>query len=194
MGSNRQDGQVADAAVSPARNRARISERQANLVKLQTVGLDFLDTAPVRVHRTRVIRAPLPAVFEAVAGDPAGWARWCPGFTPASQWTSPPPHTVGSVRTMYAFGAVIVERVLRWNDDARWTFVIDETSKPAFDAFLEDWQFERVGGTSTRVTWSMAAEGESPNALMKARLQIQLTIMMFLAARRLEKLLRPSAA
>jgi len=161
-------------------------------VKLQAVGLDFLASAPVRVHRTRVIRAPLPAVFQAVAGDPAGWAKWCPGFTSASQWTSPAPHTVGSVRTMYAFGATIVERVLRWDDDARWTFRIDETSKPAFTAFLEDWQFARAGGTSTRVTWSMAAEGEHPSILLKTRLQIQLTIMMFLASRRLEKLLRPN--
>ena len=161
---------------------------------LKTVGPEFLDSAPVRVRRTTVIHAPLHDVFMTVAGDPSSWGQWCPGFSRESRWTSPPPHGVGSERTMHAFGSDIVEEILIWDEDSRWTFRIKESGMGAFNAFAEDWQFETVTPSSTRATWSMAADGSMPRLIIKAWLAIQIAIMMRISSRRLEKLLRGDSA
>jgi hypothetical protein len=162
--------------------------------KLKAVGTDFLDSAPVRVQRSAVINAPLHDVFMTVAADPSSWGEWCPGFSTASRWTSTPPHGVGSERTMHAFGSDIVEEILVWDEDSRWTFRIKESGMGAFSAFAEDWKFDTVTPTSTRATWSMAADGAMPKPILKAWLTIQLAIMMPISSRRLEKLLRGNSA
>ncbi|MET0319067.1 MAG: SRPBCC family protein [Rhodococcus fascians] len=157
--------------------------------RLKSVGPDFLDSASVRVRRHGVIAAPLHDVYTTVAANPSSWGRWCPGFSTESRWTSPPPHGVGSERTMRAFGSDIVEKILIWDEDRRWAFRIAESGMGAFSAFAEDWTFEAVTPTSTRVTWSMAADGPMPTPILKAWLSIQIAVMMRISTKRIEKLL-----
>lgn len=161
---------------------------------LKSVGPDFIDSAPVRVQRSSVINAPLGEVFATVAADPSSWGQWCPGFSTSSRWTSSPPYGVGSERTMHAFGSDIVEEILIWDENRRWTFRIKESGMGAFSAFAEDWRFETVTPTSTRATWSMAADSPMPKPILKAWLSIQIVVMMQVASRRLEKLLRGNSA
>ena len=82
--------------------------------ELAAVELDFIDRASIRVHRRGVVHAPVGAVFTAIASDPSGWGRWLPAFSTASKWVSPPPHGVGSQRTMRALGSSFEETVLAW--------------------------------------------------------------------------------
>src|SRR5262245_8866342 len=123
---------------------------------LRQVDAEFLTNAPVRVSVTAVVDAHPADVFKVVATDPSGWARWCPGFSAASRWTSAPPYGVGSQRSMRAFGTTFDETILVWEDNRRWAFRIDAAGTPLVTAAAEEWQFEPLGPGQTRLTWTMA--------------------------------------
>jgi hypothetical protein len=126
---------------------------------LEPVPASFFDTAPTIVTRSALIAAPRERVFDLIAGDPAGWGDWFPGFTHASRWETPAPHGVGSVRTVSAFATTYRETVLVWDEGERWAFRVDEMSSrvpiPLFAAYGEDYRLADEGA-STRLTWTIA--------------------------------------
>jgi hypothetical protein len=90
--------------------------------QLSAVDVDFIDSAPIRILRTGVVRGPAEAVFNAIACDPNGYALWFPGFSTASNWISAPPHGVGSQRRMQVLGASFEETILTWKANEEFTF------------------------------------------------------------------------
>jgi len=154
--------------------------------------LDFLDTAPIRLHRSAIVGVTKDRLFAVVAEQPAEWGHWCPGFTTASRWTTSGPPAVGSKRTMRAFGTDFRETVLAFDEGARFTFRVDESKVPVLRPFalVEDWTFESVEDSATpktRVTWSMAADSVLPAAVMGSFLKGFQTVLMKGAVRRLER-------
>jgi hypothetical protein len=123
--------------------------------ELERVDLTFFDTAPRLVVHHVHVAAPRDRVFATVAEDPSGWGRWFPGFRDDGRWETPPPHGVGSVRTVRAFRARYRETILAWDEGVRWAFRIDEASVPGFRAFAEDYRFADEG-TGTRLSWIVA--------------------------------------
>jgi Polyketide cyclase / dehydrase and lipid transport len=153
--------------------------------ELAAVEVDFIDRALIRVHRSGVVRAPVGAVFTAIASDPSGWGRWLPGFSTASKWVSEPPHGVGSRRTMRAFGSSFEETVLAWNVNEEFAFRVDVCSLPAVRGLAERWRMRAVGSGSTELTWSLAVDSPGPLPVMRAFYLLVTRVMMGIAARRL---------
>ncbi len=46
----------------------------------ETVGLDYLETAPLRLFASVNVNRPPSEVFTALAHDPANWGEFFPGF------------------------------------------------------------------------------------------------------------------
>jgi hypothetical protein len=122
---------------------------------LERVALAFFDEAPMVIRSDVFIAAPRADVFAAIAGDPAGWGEWFPGFTSDGRWETPPPHGVGSVRAVRAFRTDYRETILAWDADKRWAFRVDRTSAPMFSAFAEDYRLTDEGD-GTRLAWTVA--------------------------------------
>jgi hypothetical protein len=130
---------------------------------LHVVGLEFLETAPVR-HTTReLVPRPPEAVFAAIAEDPAGWGSWYPGFSHQGRYLTPPPHGAGAVREVTMSGVRFREQILVWDAPRRWAFVVDQASLPFARAFVEDYQVqpERDGAI---VEWTLAMD---PHPLLR---------------------------
>ena len=119
--------------------------------------MSFFDNAPQVVRRYAHVAAARERVFAAVATDPAGWGRWFPGFSDDGHWETPPPHGVGSVRSVRSFGVRFSETILAWDDNERWAFRVDRASFPLAKAFAEDYRFSD-DGSGTMVSWTVAMD------------------------------------
>jgi hypothetical protein len=159
---------------------------------LAPVEMDFLDSAPIRVQRTMVVRCSPADVFSLVARDPSSWGQWCPGFTTESDWLTAPPHGVGSRRAMRAFGRVFDETILAWEPDTQFAFRVDRGPGASTRAFIEDWKLAAVDGDAraTRATWTMGVDSTSPSVFVRLQMAVQQAVMMRLAKGRMEKVIR----
>lgn len=148
---------------------------------LQPVDLTFFDDAPVVVRRQARVEAPRDRVFALVATDPAGWGRWFPGFSDDGRWETPPPHGVGSVRTVRAFGVRYRETLLAWDDGERFAFRIDQSSAPMAKAFAEDYRVADEG-SGTMLSWTIAMVPGSALRLCRPLLPVGFGLMLRRAA------------
>lgn len=130
---------------------------------LESVELPFFADAPTVVRTQGFIAASRSDVFAHIAGDPAGWGDWFPGFSKDGKWESPAPYGVGSVRTVRAFRVRYRETILAWDTNERWAFRVDETDSGMFAAFAEDYRLSDEG-SGTRLSWTVAFR---PRAAMR---------------------------
>jgi Polyketide cyclase / dehydrase and lipid transport len=130
---------------------------------LRPVGLDFFESAPHRYVTTAQIGHPVDAVFAALADDPAGWAKWFPGFSDKSKWLTPAPHGVGSQREMVMRGQSITETIIAWDASTRWSYFIARATMPGIRVFAEDYALKPVDG-GTELTWTVALDALGPVA------------------------------
>ncbi len=122
---------------------------------LEPVEESFFRDAPVILTNHNFLAAARPAVFASISGDPAGWGDWFPGFSHKGRWETPPPHGIGSVRSVDAYRSQYRETILAWDADQRWAFRVDSTSSPLFDAFAEDYRVTDAGA-GTLLSWTVA--------------------------------------
>jgi hypothetical protein len=155
--------------------------------QLSAVEVDFIDGAPIRILRSGVVHAPVDAVFNAIACHPNGYARWFPGFSTASTWTSNPPHGVGSQRHMQALGSSFEETVLAWKADEEFAFRADAFPFPGHAAFAERWRMRAVDDDSTELSWVVAIEPTRLAPVVHGIWLLVTRMMMRLAARGLSK-------
>jgi len=130
---------------------------------LRPVGLDFFESASHRYVTTAQIAQPVDAVFAALAGDPAEWSKWFPGFSDKSKWVTPAPFGVGSQREMVMRGQPILETVIAWDASTRWSYFIAHAMMPGIRAFAEDYALKPVDG-GTELTWTLALDALGPVA------------------------------
>jgi hypothetical protein len=123
-----------------------------------TVDASFLDTAPVRTQLEFPFTASPAEVFGAIAGDPAGWGAWFPGFGTDGHYTTPAPHGVGSVREVSVGGARMVDTIIAWEDGRRWAFCVSEGPLPGTRSLAEDYVMRPGADGGTLLTWTIAVE------------------------------------
>ncbi|WAZ19691.1 SRPBCC family protein [Streptomyces cinnabarinus] len=127
------------------------------LRRLRHEGLDFVETAPVRLVFTRELSAPPDAVFHALAEDVPGWTRWFAAVTRAEPVEEPWPgrriHLRGGVR--FEESVLVAER------PEVYAYRVDATNAPGPRALVEEWRLAPAG-TGTRVRWTFAADGPAP--------------------------------
>lgn len=124
---------------------------------LQPVDESFFDTA--RGRYVGVIDAAVPAAqvwADLTRDDTLLWCR----ATSRVTWTSPRPFGVGTTRTVrLPLGLLAVdERYFRWEEGRRKSFCVERASLPLFRRFAEDYVIEETSPTTSRLTWTIAAE------------------------------------
>lgn len=112
----------------------------------------FFDRAPARVVLHQDVPASADALFASFA-DAAAWKAWL-GID--VEWTSPPgPDATRIVRTV---GAEIHERFFLWEPGQGVAFFFELSPLP-IRAFAEDYRITPTGPTSSRLTWTIAIDG-----------------------------------
>lgn len=130
----------------------------------RAVGEDVFDDAATLVHREQAIGAPADVVFASLC-RPEDWRRWA-GLE--VNWTSDPPHGVGSTRTARptslplpgAVGAVR-ERFFLWDEGRRFAFHVERSPLP-IPVFAEDYLVEEVADGRSVLRWTLALDGGPP--------------------------------
>ncbi|MDH6622763.1 uncharacterized protein YndB with AHSA1/START domain [Streptomyces sp. LBL] len=121
--------------------------------QLLPVGLEFVETAPVRLAFTREISASPEVVFRALAEDVPGWAEW---FTAVK--LARPLHDGARREIRLKGGTRFLETVLAAKEPEVYAYRVDVTNAPGARALVEEWRLVPVG-TGTRVRWTLAADG-----------------------------------
>ena len=119
------------------------------------VGLDYLDTAPVRA----AVRQSLPVSAETVFAafeEPDFWTSWI-GPIDEVVWTSPKPYGVGTTRDVVGRGARISEEFIAWQPPRRIAFFFTEGENPLFAALAEEYTLE-PRGERCELVWRYAFE------------------------------------
>jgi len=121
--------------------------------RLRPVGLDFVDTAPVRLVFAQEISAPPEAVFHALNDDVPGWAEWFAAVKQAR------PIDDGAGRDIRLVGGGrFRETVIAAKEAEVYAYRVDVTNAPGARALAEEWRLIPAG-TGTRVRWTFGADG-----------------------------------
>lgn len=133
------------------------------MIDYEKVGLEFLDTAPVRFELRATLNKTPAALFELFEGtDSWGWAGIV-GVT----WHGEPPFDSTISRTIEVKRqARVLEQFLLWEQDRRMAFRFEKGDIPVFAAFAEDYQVEAMGPTKSQLVWRIGMQLRGPWALL----------------------------
>ncbi|WP_181807918.1 SRPBCC family protein [Streptomyces shenzhenensis] len=128
--------------------------------RLRPVGLDFVETAPVRLVFAREMSAPPERVFHALNDDVPGWAEWFAAVTRAESVDD------GAGRDIrLKGGGRFRETVIAAKEAEVYAYRVDLTNAPGAHAIAEEWRLVPSGG-GTRVHWTFAVDGTAPFRLV----------------------------
>lgn len=126
--------------------------------QLRGVGLDFVESAPVRLVFAGEVSASPEDVYRALAEETAHWPRWFSAVTFARP-------TEQGREVHLRGGTKFMETVMAAEPSKRYAYRVDLSNAPGVRAMLEDWRI-RPTGTATRVQWTMAVDGPAPLRLV----------------------------
>ncbi|MGW8883858.1 SRPBCC family protein [Streptomyces sp. NPDC055749] len=124
--------------------------------RLRSVGLDFVDSAPLRLVFASEVSAPVDVVYRALAEEVESWPAWFTSVTRARPLAGADGGAGREVRLKG--GTVFRETILAKEPGERYAYRVDETNAPGMSALLEEWRLTPAG-TGTRVQWTFATDG-----------------------------------
>ncbi|MGW7258326.1 SRPBCC family protein [Streptomyces sp. NPDC054834] len=126
--------------------------------RLRPVGIDFTETAPVRLVFAREMAAAPETVFRALAEDVPGWQQWFSAVASARP-------AEGGREIRLRGGIRFEESVLLAKAPEVYAYRVDVTNVPGARAWAEEWRLAPAG-TGTRVRMSFALDGTAPFRLV----------------------------
>ncbi|MFE2066306.1 SRPBCC family protein [Streptomyces sp. NPDC059467] len=124
--------------------------------RLRPVGLDFVETAPVRLVFAQEMSAPPELVFHALNDDVPGWAEWFAAVTHAESVDD------GAGRAIrLKGGGRFRETIIAAKEAEVYAYRVDLTNAPGAHAIAEEWRLV-PSGSGTRVQWTFAVDGSAP--------------------------------
>lgn len=125
--------------------------------------LDWVSDAPIRVTKTKVVNAPVEAVWTVIS-DHQSWSEWFGGVSKVEPLDSA--DRVGGHRRVYLPGMAVEEEFLAWEPETRFAFTLTHASRGLLKSGVEDVQL-RANGDATTVTYTQAFEPAGPAFLSK---------------------------
>ncbi|MFJ9711762.1 SRPBCC family protein [Streptomyces sp. NPDC101234] len=124
--------------------------------RLRPVGLDFVETAPVRLVFAQEMSAPPERVFHALNDDVPGWAEWFAAVTHAESVDD------GAGRAIrLKGGGRFRETIIAAKEAEVYAYRVDLTNAPGAHAIAEEWRLV-PSGSGTGVQWTFAVDGSAP--------------------------------
>lgn len=126
--------------------------------KLREETLAFVDTAPLRISESALVRESPARVFGAFA-EQAAWPTWFPLMRRCA-WVDPKETGLGATREVFLVGlGTFREKFIAWEAERRFAFTITESSSPFAHAVCEDFRFQPAeDGRYTHIDWTLAAD------------------------------------
>jgi hypothetical protein len=159
----------------------------------RAVTLDDIAGAPVVLQADHPIAASRQAVWDLLAGDPARWGDFAPGFDHSGVWTKETPTGVGAIRRVKVGGLTFHDEILANDPGARWGFRVESAALPVAKALVEDWVLEDAPGGCV-LHWRAGVWPHGPAALNKPLLKPALLTFAKLLVRGVEKAARGADA
>jgi carbon monoxide dehydrogenase subunit G len=132
----------------------------------EKVGLDFIDSAPLRFSNSVELAVTPDQLWEVLA-DAEAWPRWASVITNVT-WSTPEPHGVGTTRTVDMRGGMVgAEEFLVWEPGTRMAFRFNESSTKAVAAFAERYDIVPTA-QGCRLTWTLAQRLAGPSRFTAA--------------------------
>ena len=140
------------------------------------VGLEFLETAPVRLSFAGTLRAAPGVVFDAVARDVEGLPRWY-GAVAAAEYGGVGAAEYGGVgsgtevgvgtkrRVRLVGGVAFHEEIIAWDAPGHYAYRIERTNVPGIRAMAERWAVVETS-RGTRLVWTIALDAVAGVAAM----------------------------
>ncbi|GAA1917412.1 SRPBCC family protein [Streptomyces durmitorensis] len=123
------------------------------------MGLEFVESAPLRLVFAREVSAPPETVYRALADDMTGWPEW---FTAVTLCRPVDGADGGKGREVRLKGGTRFRETIVATDVAeRYAYRADESNAPGLRALVEEWRLTPAG-TGTLVQWTFAADGAAP--------------------------------
>lgn len=132
--------------------------------------LEWNDTAPVRIVRTRRIAATPDLVWKHIA-DHESWTEWFDSLKEVVP--GDPAEGVGGTRRVVAGPLTVDEEFLAWEPGERFAFTVVSSSGPGMRSMNEDVRLTPAGDSATTVTYTMALDpvaGKVTGPLLKRAL------------------------
>ncbi|MFJ6698986.1 SRPBCC family protein [Streptomyces sp. NPDC091272] len=126
--------------------------------QLRGVGLEFAESAPLRLVFAAEVGAPPEEVYRALAEETAEWPRWFSAVTFARP-------TEQGREVHLRGGTKFMETVVAAEPSRLYAYRIDLCNAPGVRAMLEEWRIWPTGA-ATRVQWTMAVDGPAPLRLL----------------------------
>lgn len=149
----------------------------------ERVDADFVESAPFVFSNSVSIPA-TPRVLFGILEEADAWPKWARVITRV-EWTSPPPHGVGTTRTVHMLGGLVgEEEFLAWEPERHIAFRFNACSTKAIKAFVETYDIAPTND-GCRLTWTLAMKGTAPTTLSIA---VARPVMNFMFRRYLRNL------
>lgn len=136
------------------------------MATFRQVTLEDIHSAPVQVHVDYPINASRQAVWDLLAGDPARWGDFCPGFDHSGHWVKETPDGVGAVRKVHVGKLTFEDTILANDPGTRWGFRVETASLALAKALAEDYVLEDSPGGCT-LRWTVGVWPHGPAVLSR---------------------------
>lgn len=126
-----------------------------NFLEFRAVGMDYVDSAPVRYIVSAEIALPRQLVWNYFA-DASSWCHWFPHVNKA-WYEGEQPYGVGSIRMSDVAGVIHEETMVAWDEPVCWAYAINRATEQLSAAQIEVTEFEE-SEAGTKIIWTLACE------------------------------------
>src|ERR1700712_1660695 len=163
------------------------------MATFQPFALNDIPGAPVHLHADHQINASRQAVWDLLAGDPARWGDFCPGFDHSGHWTKETSDGVGAFRQVRVGKLTFVDEILANDPGKRWGFRVESAALPLAKALAEDYVLEDAPGGCV-LHWSAGVWPHGPAALARPLLTPALNTFARMLVKGVEKAAQANTA
>ncbi|GAA3717438.1 SRPBCC family protein [Streptomyces tremellae] len=150
--------------------------------RIRPVGLEFVESARVRLVFGAELGVPPEAVYRELADRTEDWPEWFAGVAAVAR-------TPDGRQVRLAGGGQTWESVLAARPPARYAYRTDRTDIPGASALVEEWRLWAADG-GTRVRWTVATDGPAVYRALVRLARPALARTFLISMRALERRLR----